>query len=393
MNAPSLRAAVDATLGAAVDAGRVPGVIATVADAAGPLYAGAFGVRALGAPEPMTLDTVCWIASMTKPLTAAAAMQLVERGVLALDAPAQRWAPPLASIEVLDGFDDAGEPRTRPPKRPITLRDLLTHTAGFGYAIWDEATAQYQRKRELPGVGSGRLIALQTVLRFDPGERWMYGINIDWVGRIVELATGLRLGDYLKQNLLGPLGMNDTAFRLTPELRGRLAKVHQRDAAGALQATDWQVVQDTEFDLGGGGLYSTAGDYLRFVRMMLNRGELDGERVLAPETADALTRSHTGAIRVTRLPSTMPEVSNPLEIFPDVPKGWGLSAMVNLEPVPTGRAAGGLMWGGLPNTYFWIDPARGIGGVYLTQLMPFLDVESLPLYCAFEKAVYDSLGR
>jgi methyl acetate hydrolase len=387
---PSLKERADAVLRRATAAGDVPGVVAMVTDREGTLYEGAFGMRALGQRAPMTLDTVAWIASMTKALTGAAVMQLVEQGRLDLESPATRWVPELGRNQVLEGFDASGKSRLRPPKRPITLRHLLTHTAGFGYEMWNEPVLRYQQATDLPPISTWKLEALKSPLLFDPGDRWNYGISIDWAGRIVEAVSGQKLGEYLKERLFAPLGMNDTGYKLAPALRARLAKVHQRDAAGALRATDREMPQDPEFETGGGGLYSTAGDYLIFVRMILNRGKAGGRQVLKSETVDLMSRNHIGDTPVTMLRTCIPERSNDAEFFPGVPKRWGLTFMINLERAPTGRSAGSLAWAGLGNTYYWIDPAKGIGGVYLTQILPFADKKSLPLYYEFEKAVYQA---
>lgn len=387
----ALREEADSLLRRSIEEGEVPGVVAVATDRGGPIYEGACGKRVLGQAAEMTADTVVWIASMTKALTATAAMQLVERGELDLDAAASRWAPGLGSVQVLEGFDDSGEPRVRAPKRPVTLRHLLTHTAGFGYAVWSEAVGRYQQAKRIPVTGTCQNAALRLPVLFDPGERWCYGINIDWTGKVVEAVTGRTLGAVLREDLFGPLGMDSTAFKITPSMRARLAKVHQRGDDGGLQPIDLEVPQEPEFEMGGGGLYSTAGDYLRFVRMMLNRGKGDAARVLQPETVELMSRNHIGELHVTTLKSTTPAVSNDAEFFPGIPKKWGLSFMINTMLAPTGRSPGSLAWGGLANTYFWIDPTKGIGGVYLTQVMPFADRKSLPLFYAFETAVYRSL--
>jgi len=387
--APTHSSKIDAMLQRAVDAGDVPGVVAMATDRNSVIYEGAFGKRVLGQPAPMTPDTVAWIASMTKALTATAAMQLVEQGKLDLDAPAAKIVPDISSIEVLDGFDASGQPRTRPPKRPITLRHLLTHTAGFGYDLWSDDLGKYQTVKGIPGIITCQNAALRTPLLHDPGERWFYGINIDWAGKMVEATSGKKLGSYLHENLFAPLGMTSTAFKITPSMRERLAKVHQRGENDAFTPQmDLEIPQDPEFEMGGGGLYGTAGDYLRFVRLILNRGKADGKPVLKPETVELMTRNNMGDARVTLLKTAAPALSNDAEFFPGMPKTWGLSFQINTEKAPTGRPAGGLMWAGLANTYFWIDPVTGIGGVYLSQVLPFADKKSLPLYYAFETALY-----
>ena len=361
-----------------------------VTDRQGSLYEGAFGKRALGQDAPMTLDTVGLIASMTKALTSTAALQLLERGRLDLDGPAAQWLPELGQIQVLEGFDAAGQPRTRPPKRPITLRHLLTHTAGFSYEFLSEEIQKFQAAQGLKGVFSCELAELRTPLLFDPGERWQYGINIDWVGRVVEAISGQKLGVYLAQEVLGPLGMSDTAFRMTPQMRSRKATIHQRGEDGKLVPTDFEVPQEPQFEMGGGGLYSTAGDYLKFLRMILNRGQAGSAQLLKPETVELMSSNQMGALEVLPLRSVDKTLTNDLVLPPEVPHKWGLAYMINTKALPTGRPAGSLMWAGLTNCYYWIDPSSGIGGVFLTQILPFADVKAMPLFFAFEYTVYHS---
>lgn len=388
----TLKANLDKLLGDAVSRGDVPGVAATVTSKDATLYEGAFGKRTLGKPEAMTSDTVVWIASMTKALTGAAAMQLVERGKLALDTPAKQWVPALGEARVLEGFDDTGEPKLRAPKSDITLRQLLTHTAGFGYEIWNPEIGRYQQVKGLPGVTTCQNDALKTPLLFDPGARWNYGINIDFVGKAVEAVSGQKLGAFMAENLFAPLGMTDTAFKITPSMRSRLAKIHHRGDDGALTPGDVEIPQEPEFEMGGGGLYGTVGDYLAFVRCILNRGKGPRGQILKPETVDQMTRNQMGTSRVTLMKTVAPPASNDAEFFPGLPKTWGLSFQINEERAPTGRSAGGLQWAGLANTYYWIDMTKGIGGVYATQILPFADKKSLPLFEAFETATYKALG-
>lgn len=379
-------------LNQAIEAGDIPGVAAMACTRDAMLYEGAFGTRKLGVNKPMAIDSVVWIASMTKPITSAGVMQLVEQGRIALDDAMGRWLPELASVQVLEGFDAAGSPRLRAPKRPITLRHLLTHTSGYGYAMWNEPLARYMEVTGLPATSSCQNAALRLPLLFDPGERWNYGINIELAGKVIEAVSGKKLGVCLKENLFDPLGMDSTGFRITPSMRKRMARLHERGADGALTAGDFEVPQEPEFEMGGGGLYSTAADYLAFVRMILNKGVGNGNRVLESETVDLMSRNHMGELRVVPLRTVNPLRSNDAEFFPGVPKSWGLGFMINHDRAPTGRSAGGLAWAGLSNCYFWIDPAAGIGGVYMTQILPFADVESLPLFLDFETAVYRSLS-
>jgi methyl acetate hydrolase len=386
----SLQTEADALLRQAAADGDVPGVVALATDRNGNIYEGGFGERVQGGGAAMTPDTVVWIASMTKAITATAAMQLVEQGRLHLDRPAQEVAPALTEARVLDRFDDAGRPVTRSPARPVTLHHLLTHTAGFSYEFWQQPIIRYQEATGTPGIVSCQDRALTTPLLFDPGERWEYGINIDWAGKMVEAASGQKLGAYLTKNLFEPLGMRDTGFRITDDMRRRLAKIHQRGGDDRFEPQlELEIPQDPEFEMGGGGLYGTIQDYAKFVRMILNRGRADGQQLLKPETVQMMSTNQMGARRVGMLKSAMPPLSNDAEFFPGMPKTWGFSFMINTERAPTGRNPGSLAWGGLANSYFWIDPAAGIGGVYATQVLPFADKKALPLFLAFEKTVYD----
>ncbi len=387
----SLKERVDTLLRRAADSGEVPGVVAMATNRDGPIYEGAFGKRVLGQSPSMTTDTVVWIASMTKAVTGAAAMQLVEQGKLDLDAPAGKVIPYLGEVQVLDGFDTAGKVKTRAPKRPVTLRHLLTHTAGFSYEIWNPDIIRYQQVKSIPMITGCENAALKTPLTFDPGDRWDYGINIDYAGKMVEAASGKKLSAYMQENLFGPLGMSSTAFKITLDMRARLAKIHQRGDDDKLTPLDLEIPQEPEFEMGGGGLYSTVGDYGKFVRMILNRGTGNGNQVLKPATVEMMSRNNMGANKVAMLKTAMPTLSNDAEFFPGVPKSWGLSFQINDAKAPTGRPAGGLMWAGLANSYYWIDHTTGIGGVYATQILPFADKLSLPLYYGFETAVYQSL--
>ena len=382
---------VDAMFTEAVESKKMPGIVAMAATDKGVLYQGAFGRRELGKDAPMTLDTVVWIASMTKAITATAAMQLVERGKLALDAPAAQSAPALAKAQVLEGFDAAGQPRLRAPKRPITLRHLLTHTAGFGYEIWRTEIAQYQTVTDTPGITTCTNAALTTPLLFDPGEGWEYGINIDWVGKIVENVSGQKLDAYLQQNVLGPLGMKDTSFKLSAGQRARLASVHQRDDKGTLAPIEFALPEEPEFFMGGGGLNGTAPDYLAFTQMILHGGTFNGAQVLRPETVEQMAQNHIGPLEVGPMTSAIPGLSRDVELFGGMSTKWGLSFVINTAPLPTGRAAGSLAWAGLANTYFWIDRGKRVCGVFLSQLLPFFDETTIDLLTKFETEVYRAL--
>jgi methyl acetate hydrolase len=383
---------IDEVLKAAIDRGDVPGVVAMAATREGPLYQGAFGKRALPDGAAMTADTVFWIASMTKAVTSTAAMLLVEEGRLALDRPIADALPELASPQVLEGFDTAGEPRLRPVRRPITLRHLITHTAGFVYAIWNSDIGRYIEKTGTPDIITCQNASLSLPLTFDPGEKWDYGINIDWVGKAVERVSGQRLGGYFAERLFGPIGMKDTMFKLTPAHRARVVGMHARGEDGALAPIAFQMPEEPEFEMGGGGLYSTAADYLAFQRIFLNEGRAGSRQVLKPETVRMMAENAIGDLNVGLLKTVAPSYSNDAEFFPGMVKKWGLGFMISTAQVSGGRSPGSLAWAGLGNTYFWIDPAKGIAGLILMQLLPFADRKALAMLTSFEKAVYAALS-
>ena len=391
----ALQQDVQAILDRGVGNGDVAGAAAQVVTRDGVLAAAAAGVRSADAAAragPMTLDTVCWIASMTKAVTGAAAMQLVERGELHLDEPASSVLPNLADAGVLEGFDDDGQPLVRPARAPITLRHLLTHTSGFGYDTWSEPLLRYQQATGTQSMTSGELVATTTVpALFDPGEGWMYGISIDIVGRMVEEVSGHRLDHYFDEHILRPLGMDSTSFGLSDDLQSRSAAMHARRLDGSLVAVELARSPEPKFPSGGGGLYSTAEDYCRFLQMILGRGSLDGVEVLRAETVDRMTVNNIGDLRVVALPAVRRELSHDAEFFPGVAKTWGLTFQINEAPLPTGRPGGGLMWAGIANTFFWIDMDNQVAGTYISQQLPFGDPRSYQLYIDIETATYNSL--
>ena len=387
--------AIDQALRQAADAKQVAGVVAMAATDDGILYQGAFGKRDLVKGSDMTPDSVFWIASMTKAITSAAAMQLVEEGKLLLDQPMGALIPELAAPQVLEGFDDKGEPKLRPARRPITLRQLLTHTAGFTYEIWNADTGRYIKYAQLPDIISCKNAALKTPLEFDPGERWDYGINIDFVGKAVEAVSGQSLDVYLRQQIFKPLGMTGTGFIIGPEQRARLVSLHARKPDGALEPIEFGMPQNPEFFMGGGGLYGTARDYLAFLQMLMHGGTFNGAKVLRPETVALMSQNHIGALNVGVLKTAAPEYSLDVDLpamFPGQDLKWGLSFLINTKPGPAGRSAGSLSWAGLANTYFWLDPARRVAGVILTQSLPFVDPRAIKLYGEFESGVYKAIG-
>jgi methyl acetate hydrolase len=383
---------VDRAFGQATEAKEVPGVVAIAATDGGIVYEAAYGKRDIGKPAPMTIDTVFWIASMTKAITCAAAMQLVEQGRLGLDEPVGKLLPDLDQRQVLE-LDAQGRAKLRPARGPITMRHLMTHTAGFAYDIWNANLAAHMQQSGIPGIISCANKALTIPLSSDPGERWEYGISVDFVGKAVETASGQRLDAYLQDHIFAPLGMKDTSFKLDAGQRSRLVAMHARAPDASLAPIPFEVPQDPEFHMGGGGLYGTGRDYIAFIRMLLNGGALNGNRVLRPETVETMSQNHIGDLNVAPMKAALPDLSNDVELYPDQDKKWGLSFLINTKKTAEGRSAGSLAWAGLANTYFWIDPSRKIGGVILTQLLPFADAKVLELFAKFESGVYGELDR
>lgn len=370
-------------------ADRVPGVVAMITDREGNIYEGAAGERALGHGEPMTLDTTFALFSTTKAITGTAVLQCVEEGLLDLDAPAATYVPDIGELKVLDGFDAGGNPVLREPKRDITTRMLLLHTAGFGYDFFNESYNRLSQEHGQPSVITCSKAALTTPLLFDPGEKWEYGTNIDWAGQVVESIRGQRLGDVMRQRIFEPLEMADTAFTMSPSMKDRLAPIHQRESDGSLTPLiGFELPAEPEVHMGGHGLHGTVGDYMKFIRMWLNDGAGTSGRVLSPETVAAAVQNGLEGQHVGLLPGVLPTLSNDAEFFPGVPKGWAYSFMTNEEVAPTGRPAGSLAWAGLANLYYWIDRQTGVGGFWATQILPFADAGSINGYLEFETAVY-----
>ncbi|WP_241840998.1 serine hydrolase domain-containing protein [Rhodococcus erythropolis] len=370
-------------------ADRVPGVVAMITDREGNIYEGAAGERTLASGVPMTLDTTFALFSTTKAITGTAVLQCVEEGLLDLDAPAATYVPDIGELKVLDGFDAGGNPVLREPKRDITTRMLLLHTAGFGYDFFNESYNRLSQEHGQPSVITCSKAALTTPLLFDPGENWEYGTNIDWAGQVVESIRGQRLGDVMRERIFEPLEMADTAFTMSPSMKDRLAPIHQRDSDGSLTPLiGFELPAEPEVHMGGHGLHGTVGDYMKFIRMWLNDGAGTSGRVLSPETVAAAVQNGLEGQHVGLLPGVLPTLSNDAEFFPGVPKGWAYSFMTNEEVAPTGRPAGSLAWAGLANLYYWIDRQTGVGGFWATQILPFADAGSINGYLEFETAVY-----
>jgi len=380
--AVSRNSEIDRLLRAGLDAGDAPGVVAMAATGKEVLYEGTFGVRCTGAAAKMTADTVFRIASMVKLVTSVAAMQLVERGKLKLDEPAESIDPTLASPLVLTGFDARGMPQLRPAKKPITLRNLLTHTSGFSYPLWDANVLRYQK------AAHGNKDLPRRPLVFDPDSRWAYGGSLDKVSRLVEIASGESIDRYFDDHIFAPLGMTNTTFVLSVHQRAREASLHVRQADGALKPEPLEKPSQAKVFSGGGGIYSTAPDYLALLQALLNRGSLRGESILRPETVALMSTNQIGDIAAGILKTTNPALSNDVDFFPGTRLRWGFGHMINLDPVKDGRRAGSLTWAGLYNTYYWIDPASSVAGVIMMQILPFADARALTLYRQFERSIY-----
>jgi methyl acetate hydrolase len=382
-NAARSTALIDKPLREAVERKDVPGVVALVTDRKGVVYQGAFGVADVATGRALTADALFRIASMTKAITSTAAMQLIEQGKFALEDPVEKYLPEMAKVPIFDAFDaKTGNYRLHPTSKPITVRHVLTHTSGLGYPFTSAILRDFK-----PHAGEDYPVG---PLLFEPGEKWWYGTSTDVVGRLVEKASGQKLEDYFRQHIFVPLGMNDTSYNISQAKAERLVAGQQRDG----DRMDGPIVKQSEQPgltvaqpVGGGGLASTASDYGRFVRMLLNRGELDGTRVLKPETVVLMGQNQIGGVSVPALKSALPR-SRDFSFIADGRDKWGLGFLITADHVPGKRSAGSLSWGGINNTYFWIDPSRGIAGVILMQFLPFADPKALAVYDAFERASY-----
>jgi CubicO group peptidase (beta-lactamase class C family) len=384
------RSVIDRVLKDAVAAGAVPHVAAIAADADGVFYEAGFGPRVAGQDDEVTAGTVFAVMSMTKMIVTVAALQLAEQGRLDLDAPVDTYLPEFAEAKVLEGFD-GDTPRLRAPGSRATVRHLLTHTSGLAYWFWNEDIAKYERVTGLPNVVPGRLDALKAPTVADPGTRFVYGINADWLGRVVEAVTGKGLDVVVGEGVTGPLGMENTTFVLTAGQKDSRAAVHVKDERG-----NWSdvgdVVNRTDPDwwAGGHGLYSTPHDYARFQRALLRGGELDGTRILAAETVDEAFRNQIGDLGFpAEIPTADPASSGPLNLGPGYKWGYGL--LLNTADQPGRRRAGSGTWAGLFNTHFWIDRTSGICAAIYSSSLPFITPEALQLYLDYETALYAAI--
>lgn len=379
--------AIDGLFAQAVSDGTLPGVLAVVGDRDGTLYEGAFGRLSIDGEEAVEIDTVLALASMTKAITSVAALQMIEQGLLELEQPVASVLPAFGELQVLEGFDGE-KPRLRAPATQATIRQLLTHTSGLAYWFTNPDLLRYHQVEDLPDPLTCRRAALDGVpLIEDPGTRWTYGTSTDWLGQVIEALSGQDLDAYCKQHIFAPLGMSDTTFAPSESQRARMMALHARTPEGALELSPIELPREPEFLSGGGGAYSTARDYLRFLRALLRDGELDGEQILRPETVKLAFTDHlAGAPLPEMMRSALPELTNDVPALP-FRQGWGLGFSLLLEDIPGMRGAGTGSWAGLFNCYYWIDHATGVTAALLTQVLPFFDARIVQSMLAFNAAM------
>jgi CubicO group peptidase (beta-lactamase class C family) len=387
--AASSTSAIDRTLREGIERRKIPCVTAMVASHDQILYSGAFGKRDLASGIDVRPDSIFAIASMTKAITSVAAMQLVERGKLKLDEPVARHLPQFGKLDVLEGFDAAGKPVLRPVMTPVTLRHLLTHTSGFAYPTWHEGMFKYtQATAPLPpGV-----VAPIVPLMFEPGTAWQYGYSADWTGRLVETVSGMNLEQYFRRNILDPLEMNDTSFIFPADKFDRLVSRSQRQNGGPLQEVPRALPPKPAAFNGGGGLNSTAPDYIRFMQMILRYGRSGiRDEILTAKSVEMMSVNQIGDLGAGKLKTFMPNLSSDVDVHPGAVDKWGLGFLINTVAYPGGRSAGSLAWAGVYNTFYWIDPPRGICAAIMMQFLPFVDKEAVGLLGDFERSVYANL--
>ena len=374
-------AVADETLRSGIARRKIPAVVGMVASANKTLYAGAFGQRD-SSGTPVRVDSLFQIMSMTKPVTTVAALQLVDQGKVGLDEPVARRLPQFEKIQVLDGFDSDGNPSLRPVATPPTLRHLLTHTSGLCYNTWDADMFRYASKHRESQIVPGPLM-------FEPGQRWQYGQGLDWAGRLVEAVSGMTLEDYFQQKILRPLRMADSSYILPAAKFDRLVSNYQRAESGDWKQDERKLPAPPRSFNGGGGLYSTAADFVRFMQMILNHGMGPGHaRILQAKTVESMKVNQIGALTAGKMKSFSHSSSSDIDIQPGHTEKWGLGFLINTTPYQGGRSAGSLAWAGLYNTFFWIDPKRSRCAVLLMEFLPFVDKEAVGLLDDFERAVY-----
>jgi CubicO group peptidase (beta-lactamase class C family) len=381
------KARIDSTLRAFVAEGKIAGVSALVYEKGGEVYFNAFGMADREAKRPMQRDAIVQIFSMTKPITGVALMTLFEQGKFQLDDPVAKYVPELANVRVYAGADAAGNPILVPPHRPMTIRDLTRHTAGFatsadtsGVRPLLAAADPLNRNNTLTQMAERYA---KVPLAFHPGEKWSYGPSVDFQALIVERISGQPFEQYVRQHVLDPLGMRETRYFVPDANRGRLAAMYQRSDSGVLSRQPDAVAKafnTNHWPLtpGSYGLTSTVDDYMRFARMLVNGGELDGVRILRPETVRLMATSHLSDTVTDR--SWLPSKGQ---------VGFGVDFAVRLRPPATADenngAVGEFFWDGAASTLFWVDPVNQLTAVLFVQLVPF---DRVRLHKSFRDAIY-----
>ncbi len=370
------------------DEGRLPCVATLIARRGRVVHLETVGWADLGSRRPLEPDTICRIYSMTKPITVVAALLLWEEGRFLLDDPIGDYLPELASMPVLLGVE-RGVPVLGPASRPVTIRHLMTHTAGMTYGVFEGNAPGERMYADADLLRSGWTMAQMVAalgklpLLFDPGSRWLYSVSIDVVGRLVEVVSGQSLGEFFQQRIFEPLGMVDTGFALPEAAVGRLAALYEPAEGGGLTTIPAPCGRDfTRLEpmcSGGGGLVGTIVDYARFAQMLLSGGELHGTRVLAPGTVALMASNHLA-----------PEVG-PYGNPPHAGHDFGLGVRVLRDPGLAGQpdGVGSFGWSGLAHTDFWVDPANEVVGVFMTQLIAPQPGVSVPQQ--FRNLVYQAL--
>jgi methyl acetate hydrolase len=375
---------LDSYLAAQTGPQRIPGMVAMVVDAKQTLYLNAFGQQDVAAGKPMRTDAIFRIASMTKPVTAVAAVMLIEEGKLNLDDPVSKYLPEFAARPVLASFNPADKSyTTRPPASPMTVRQLFTHTSGLGYPFSNTTLAALS-------AGSNNPPANYPLLH-DPGTRWTYGESTRVLGRVVEKITGQGIDEFLHARLFVPLGMNDTSFTTTADRVTRVVTIHRKVDGRLVETPNTPDEQGAIASpvQGDGGLNATAADYAKFIQLILNKGVApDGKRLLSEKSVALIGQNHIGKVRVERQPAALPALSEafPLGAGRDT---FGLAVQVTGSPGDPGmRLPGAMSWAGIFNTEFWIDPKAGVGGILMMQFLPFYDANAISTLQGFEKRVY-----
>ena len=371
--------ALSTFLKSATDRGDVPGVVVAVVDKNGVLYNEAFGQSSTLRNTPMTKDTIFNMASMTKPITSTAIMILVDEGKLKLDDEVAKYLPKWKDPQVISKFNEADASfETRPAKRQITIRHLLTHTSGIGYGFASPMLTKIMEKTKKSEMDSPLL--------FDPGESWAYGASTRVLGLVVEAISGQKIDAYLQARILGPLGMNDTSYLVPTTKYSRVVAVNARNASGKFEERPMPATLPATVQ-GDGGLYGTASDYGLFLRMLLNRGTLNGKRILSEQSAKLMLEPATGTVVVKEQQSANPSLSRNFPVGAGKDK-WGLGFQLAAEKSPDRRSPGSGTWAGIFNTHFFIDPSRELGVVVMMQTLPFYDEASMKVYAGAEEAVY-----